>query len=241
MKQVIIFGTGSTGERIFHMISKNEEKKVIAFLDNDTVKWGTKLFQIPIIGNAKAVKGMDYDEIIIASLPGLYQIKEELLQEGIASGKVNSSYIEVQVQARIHFLENYASLVLPPNRAFNVAEGGVFQGEFAKEISRCFPEASLYLFDTFEGFDKRDLNKEKEKQYSHMPEKHLHMTTEELVKAKLENPDKAIIRKGYFPETTCGLEKETFLFVNLDFDLYNPTLEGLKFFYPRMEKNGWGG
>lgn len=28
------------------------------------------------------------------------------------------------------------------------------------------------------------------------------------------------------------------MFVSLDFDLYNPTLEGLRFFYPRMLKHG---
>lgn len=46
------------------------------------------------------------------------------------------------------------------------------------------------------------------------------------------------IRKGYFPETTKGLESEKFFFVNLDFDLYKPTLDGLRFFYPRLHERG---
>ena len=34
----------------------------------------------------------------------------------------------------------------------NVAELGVYQGEFAKHIHGMFPDRSLYLFDTFQGF-----------------------------------------------------------------------------------------
>lgn len=37
-----------------------------------------------------------------------------------------------------------------------------FRGEFAKYIHRAFPHSKLYLFDTFEGFDQRDVEYEKE-------------------------------------------------------------------------------
>ena len=32
--------------------------------------------------------------------------------------------------------------------------------------------------------------------------------------------------------------EESYCFVNLDFDLYQPTLAGLEYFYPRMVKSG---
>jgi O-methyltransferase len=35
-----------------------------------------------------------------------------------------------------------------------------------------------------------------------------------------------------------GIE-ERFCFVSLDADLYNPMYEGLKYFYPRLEKGGY--
>ena len=114
-----------------------------------------------------------------------------------------------------------------------VAEGGVFQGEFAKEINACFPDSPIYLFDTFEGFDSRGIKTERENGYSIEKEKHLNITSEDLVLGKLPHSDKAVIRKGYFPDTAAGLEDIQFQFVNLDFDLYNPILEGLSFFYPR--------
>ena len=39
------------------------------------------------------------------------------------------------------------------------------------------------------------------------------------------------------PETAEGID-DRFAFVNLDMDLYEPTIEGLRFFYPRMSEGG---
>src|SRR5580700_1001732 len=39
----------------------------------------------------------------------------------------------------------------------NVAELGVYKGKFARYINQFFPDRSLYLLDTFEGFDNRDI------------------------------------------------------------------------------------
>jgi O-methyltransferase len=63
-------------------------------------------------------------------------------------------------------------------------------------------------------------------------------TTEKFVLSRLSFPEKCIVKKGYFPETAQGLE-ESFAFVSLDADLYQPMLEGLKYFYPRLEKGGY--
>ena len=42
----------------------------------------------------------------------------------------------------------------------NVAEVGVFRGEFAQYINEVFPQKKLYLFDTFDGFDAKEALKE---------------------------------------------------------------------------------
>ncbi len=112
------------------------------------------------------------------------------------------------------------------------AELGVFQGNTSKIIHQLAPEKRLYLFDTFEGFpvefleNKGDSNRFKNTQL-------------ERVKKNIGNLNNIIIRKGIFPETTEGLESEKFAFVYLDADLYKSTLEGLKFFYPRISKGGF--
>ena len=65
-------------------------------------------------------------------------------------------------------------------------------------------------------------------------------TSVELVMSKMPFPEMCIVHKGYFPDTAIGnpVEQETFCFVNLDMDLYEPTYQGLRFFSNRMEHNG---
>ena len=50
-------------------------------------------------------------------------------------------------------------------------------------------------------------------------------------------PEKCVVNKGFFPETAEGVE-DTFCFVNLDADLYAPTVAGLDFFYSRLNSGG---
>jgi O-methyltransferase len=63
-------------------------------------------------------------------------------------------------------------------------------------------------------------------------------TSTTLVLSKMVKPENVIIRKGYFPETAAGLN-ERFCFVSLDADLYQPILNGLEYFYPRLEHGGY--
>lgn len=119
----------------------------------------------------------------------------------------------------------------------NTAELGVYQGEFAKYINRYFNDRKLYLFDTFEGFDERDKADIKEigieaQNFTFKD------TSINLVMSKMQNPENVVVRKGYFPETTKGLE-DKFCFVSIDADLYAPILSGLEYFYPRLEKGGY--
>ncbi len=239
MKKTLIFGTGSTGQKIYHEIK--EFKKVVGFLDNDKSRWGggkIKLDGIPVLGNAEVLNSIEYDEIIIGSLTGLNTIRKQLLEAGVEEGKIKTNYIETQVNARINFLRDFAKINKEIAKKYAVAEGGVFQGDFAKEINFCFPDSDLYLFDTFEGFDKRDIDIEKKNGYSNEEEGHLSITSEEIVLSKLPFKEKAVIRKGYFPETVKGLENMKYFFVNLDFDLYHPILEGLRYFMPRLVCGG---
>ena len=114
-----------------------------------------------------------------------------------------------------------------------VAELGVYQGDFSGTLSILFPDRKIYLFDTFEGFDHRDKKSEGVRDFDDFSN-----TSVEMVMKKLKHPENAIIRRGWFPETTNGLEKERFCFVSLDADLYEPIKAGLEFFYDLMERGG---
>ena len=190
----------------------------------------------PIISPSQ-LADFSWDKIIIISFTALYPIKQQLLELGIPAEKIDTSMVEYNIRARETFATDFSYLCKERGIKGSVAEVGVFQGEFAKTINGCFPDSRCYLFDTFEGFDERDVKYEKKNGYSQAETGNLGNTSVDLVLAKMPNPDRIIIKKGYFPETAAGIEDE-FVFVNLDLDLYKPTLEGLRFFYPRMVRGG---
>jgi O-methyltransferase len=119
----------------------------------------------------------------------------------------------------------------------SIAELGVYRGELAAILNRLFSDRTLYLFDTFEGFSNNDLADGQERKHSQAAVGDFKDTSLDMVLARMAHPEKIILRKGYFPDTTEGLE-DTFAFVSLDVDLYKPTLAGLNYFYPRLSKGG---
>ena len=120
----------------------------------------------------------------------------------------------------------------------NVAELGVFQGEFAQYINRIFPDRKLYLFDTFEGFVENDMKNEKINDYHFTDAITFDETSTNIVLKKMKYKENCVIKKGYFPATAKDVE-DTFAFVNIDVDLSEPTYNGLCWFYPRLEKGGY--
>jgi O-methyltransferase len=119
----------------------------------------------------------------------------------------------------------------------NVAELGVYKGKFAKYINAYFPERSLYLFDTFEGFDERDVSSEKHQNFS-SGSQDFSDTSIAAVLTLMPYPQRCIPVKGYFPGSASSIE-DKFVFVSLDADLYEPIYAGLAFFYPRLVKGGY--
>ncbi len=113
----------------------------------------------------------------------------------------------------------------------DLAELGVFDGSTSKLIHSYAPDRKIYLFDTFGGFPDRDLKGKHDGRFKD--------TSIEKVKQKFGNLTNVIIKAGYFPDTTQGLENEQYAFVMLDADLFAPTLAGLQYFYPRLASGGY--
>ena len=107
----------------------------------------------------------------------------------------------------------------------------MYKGFTSRFIHTLVPERTLYLFDTFEGFPGQDLGNKADRRFKD--------TSLEAVKENIGDLRNIVFRKGYFPATAQGLENETFAFVMLDLDLYEPTLAGLEFFYPRVGSTGY--
>jgi hypothetical protein len=136
----------------------------------------------------------------------------------------------------ISIVLNLEEILVEGNVQGAIAEVGVYKGNtacllayYAKKYDR-----KCFLFDTYQGFDKRDLEgidgKFKNGEFSD--------TSLDSVKRVIgaEAVDNCQFIKGYFPESIPDyLNIERFAIVSLDCDLYKPMKAGLTWFYPRMQ------
>lgn len=121
------------------------------------------------------------------------------------------------------------------------AELGVYKGDFARLINKEFDTRKLYLFDTFNGFDSRDVDKEINEGFTSSEYAYIGNyadTTEKAVLYKMLYPEQCVIRKGFFPDTIPE-EEINYAFVSIDCDMYSPVLAGIKYFYPRLCQGGY--
>jgi len=143
---------------------------------------------------------------------------------------------ETHDYVRISTLELLAHELNTRKTGGHCAEVGVYKGDFASVINRYFPTRKLYLFDTFRGFDERDLSRDKGSGLVSI-DADFSDTSVEKVLRKMPFPQMCIVKQGYFPDTGLDVE-DSFCFVSLDADLYDPTIAGLRFFYPRLVAGG---
>lgn len=238
---VVVYGGGGYGRCILPQVKSKYPEKKFLYTDGNPSLWGTDIDGIPVVSPESALKGKDVF-VVIASVQGFRNIRRRLLDEfGIPENSIDESFSKGMYErtfgVRNEFLRLFANIVYKKGFEGNCAEGGVFEGDFSSVINRCFPDRVLYLFDTFSGFDVRDLQKESSFTSTRTEGFNIEQFTEQKLLAKMEHPENIEIRKGFFPETAAGLSDE-FIFVNLDFDLYEPTLAGLNFFYPKMKRGG---
>lgn len=111
----------------------------------------------------------------------------------------------------------------------DLAEVGSFRGASAAIILSTSRKKNLHVFDTFEGLPAAE---------------NLYVKGEfagslDQVKANLREWEGRVeYHQGIFPESAAGLESLKFSFVNLDVDLYEGTLAGFRWFWPRLKPRG---
>lgn len=234
--KVLIYGAGEGGRHLYDEFQSSEEPyEILAFVDRRL--GGTTVYDLPII-RPEEIPSYSFDRIFVATLD--LRVKDVLRDEiGVPEEKINTSRFlhSTEIIVRVRALERVKDLFEMYDVPGAMAEVGVFQGDFAKHINRLFPERKLYLYDTFAGFSDDDLGKENS--FVDVKSKFTHYanTTEQLVMGKMVHPEQVVIRKGLFPETFQE-DRERFAFVNLDADLYAPTLAGLQYFWPRLSPGG---
>ncbi len=140
-------------------------------------------------------------------------------------------------EPRISALECVSREIYDRKIEGNVAEAGVYRGNFAKFINRFFYDRKLYLIDTFVGFDERDAEIDRINTYSSGTQDWSD-TNIQLVLSAMKYSENCIVKKGRFPEIMENV-KDKFCFVSLDMDLYQPTYAALHYFYPQLSHGGY--
>jgi O-methyltransferase len=125
----------------------------------------------------------------------------------------------------------YSTAQRTGNLEGHIAELGVYRGGTARLICEVKGARELHLFDTWEGLPKESETDERFQGGSFVAS---YQETQNYLKAY----PNVHFHQGFFPATATGLEDLKFSFVHLDGDLYESTLSGLKWFYPRLTRGG---
>lgn len=121
----------------------------------------------------------------------------------------------------------------------SIAELGVYQGQSAALLSLYAERFSrkIYLCDTFDGFPRQQLEFEEDQSDG----KKAAFKDIDLRAAQRVVGDYSGIRwvVGTFPDSiTEEMQNDTFAFVSIDCDIYEPVHQGLEYFWPRLQRGG---
>lgn len=202
------------------------------------IRWSvtTKLLRLPrnlvkkvIFSAIETKKGPFFFTKDMVRIKGYYNPEIIKVSNLVGEIKRETQMLLGEVEA----IQIYRSVRQTLKIAGDIAEVGVFRGGSAKLICEAKGDKKLFLFDSFEGLPpltKVDgTHRFHEKQFS---------SSYDEVKHYLRNYPDVHIYKGLFPGTAGPIADKNFSFVHLDVDLYEATLECIKFFYPRMNKGG---
>ncbi len=148
---------------------------------------------------------------------------------------------------RFNSLQQVLEQVLEKGVPGQVAECGCYTGHSTYIIAEILRnnnyEGAFHIFDSFEGGLSDKLPEDKEERYLEteeqiLAEKMTFRSRMEDVATSLSEFDFCQFYKGWIPERFTEAESHRFSFVHVDVDLYQPTLDSLRFFFPRLEKGG---
>lgn len=252
--KAVAFGAGYFGRFLTRGLQKYCGVTITAVCDNDNTKWGEHIDDILVI-SPQQLMSYDFDMIFICIRKGnqFRAVEAQLLEMGVSKEKIvvmqrsteyQDAFLELDF-TRKHWIKCFADYAREIGLKGSVAECGVYYGETAMFINKYWKDRTLYLCDTFEGFVDKEVMEEEKKfdafKAGSFTYSSFKAETPELimdtVKARMLYPENVRVYQGRFPESISGIE-DKFSFVNLDMDLYQPQLDGLRFFWDKMEAGG---
>lgn len=184
---------------------------------------------------AEKILGKEYAEIVKKRYHLVRGVEAygDLCLSDFGGGYLESDYV------RIKCFELAVKEIRKKKIPGDVAEVGVFRGEFAQYINYAFPDRTCYLFDTFDGFDANEALRELKKgNCTDAFVEAYKQTNISTVLERMSHLEKIVIKQGFFPASLDGLDS-TFAFVSLDVDFEDSIYAGLEYFYPRLTKGGY--
>lgn len=183
------------------------------------------------------MKGADYHFHVVTD--NIY------FQQKYCVDDLENTWLKQRDYVRAQTVELLSNEINDNNIEGDIAEFGVYKGEFSRYIRSVFPKKQLYLFDTFDSFREEENEKEVALGRCNASfSEAFKQTSENLVRSIFyeDELEEIHIVKGLFPESLNNypdLEKRRFAFVSLDFDFEDSIYEGLKYVYPRLTEGGY--
>ena len=236
MKKVVLFGAGQIGAMAARLLGPGY--MVLCAADNSPDKWGKSVAGIPIVSPEQSlICAPDSYCLCVLDPERETQMRAQLKELGFTGEVITPADLKI-FDARTATMRLLAEQINSAGIPGDVAELGVYKGEFAQLINTAFSERRIHLFDTFEGFTAQDVAVERENGYSRAETGDFGDTAKAAVDKRLFYPEKAVFHKGFFPDTFKGCEKLRFAFVSVDADLYAPTAAALPLFWDRLSPGG---
>lgn len=231
-RKVLIHGADTRGQKLARRI--NSIFEIAGFIERDASIRSEAGGEIACYADWEQFQGTV--DFIVSMVEDFNGLQREYIKKGIPFDKILDFRHGHQYEKYMlhQCLANEIARRKVPGAA---AELGVDFGDTAKYINLYFPDKNLYLFDTFCGFDKRDMDPSQvqtEELFEHFNVR----SSADKVLEKMFYPEKCIVKEGYFPDSLNGLE-DSFAFVHIDCDLYKPIMAGLTYFYPRLNRGGF--
>lgn len=119
----------------------------------------------------------------------------------------------------------------------SAAEAGCYVGVSAWFIAKELDGCNFHLFDSFEGLSEPGIKDQSPAGVAQWEKGHF-SGSEKAIKDNLSEFKGIQFHKGWIPERFPDVASEQFKLVHVDLDLYQPTLDSIEFFYPRLITGG---
>ena len=236
MKTAVLFGAGQIGTMVSRLLGT--DFTALCFADNNEKKWGETLAGLPIVSPEESLRrGPDCVCVCVLDRERSEQMEAQIRELGFAGEILRPDALRT-FDARVATMRLLAEQIREQGIPGDTAELGVFRGEFAALINATFPDRTIHLFDTFEGFRAEDVEIEQVQGLSRAKAGDFSDTAQELVAERLPHREQAFFHKGWFPDSFRGCEDTVFAFVSVDADLYAPTAAALPLFWDRLSPGG---